>query len=289
MLNLIHARTFLSVVENGGVRAAARALEISPSSVVDHINQLETELGVGLVTRGHGSAKLTLQGERFLPYARSLIGTAQRAKELILSPMVRVAAASNVGIYLLQEPLAAARRETGIDTELWIGPNPVVAERLTLGCADIAVMEWWDGRDGFRAIAWRQEPLVVIVSPEHPWAQRCMISAEDLAKDTLLGGEAGSGTGTLLRQKLGPIANSLKTISGLGSTEAVKRAVRAGQGISIVLSSAVQDEILHGHLVALKISEIELVKEVYLIVPEHAERSSALSRLLGSLIRHSRL
>lgn len=289
MLNLIHTRTFLSIVDNGGVRAAAKVLEISPSSVVDHINQLETELGAGLVTRSHGSAKLTAQGERFLPYARSLIGTAERAKELITSPVVRVAAASNVGIYLFQEPLAAARRESGIDTELWIGPNPAVAERLTVGCVDIGVMEWWDGRDGFRAITWRQEPLVVIVPPEHRWAQRRMISAEDLAEETLLGGEAGSGTGTLLRQKLGPIANGLRTISGLGSTEAVKRSVRAGQGISIVLSSAVQDELCHGQLVALQISEIELVKDIYLIVPEHAERSFGLSRLLGSLILNSRL
>lgn len=289
MINLIHARTFISVVDNGGIRAAAKALSISPSSVVDHLNQLETELGAGLVTRGHGSAKLTRQGEQFLPYALSLVGTAQRAKELILSPVVRVAAASNVGIYLFQEPLAAARRESGVDTELWIGPNLAVAERIMVGCSDIAVMEWWDGRDGFRAIAWRQEPLVVIVSPEHPWAQRCMISAQELAEETLLGGEAGSGTGTLLRRQLGPIANSLRTISGLGSTEAVKRAVRAGQGISIVFSGAVQDEISSGHLAALSISEIDLVKVVYLIVPEHAERSSALSRLVRSLTCHGRL
>lgn len=289
MINLIHTRTFLSVIDEAGIRAAAKALDISPSSVVDHINQLEAELGACLVIRNYGSAKLTLQGERFLSYARSLVGTAQRAKELIASPVVRVSAASNVGVYLFHEPLAAARRDTGIDTELWIGPNPVVAERLSVGSADIAVMEWWDGRDGFRALVWKQEPLVVIVPPAHPWARRAMISAEDLTKDNLLGGEAGSGTGTLLRQKLGPIANHFRTISGFGSTEAVKRAVRAGQGISIVLSGAVQDEISSGQLVALNIAEIELVKDIYLIVPEHAGDSSAMSRLLQSLIGHRQL
>lgn len=286
MLNLIHTRTFLSVVDNGGIRAAAKALEISPSSVADHINQLEAELDTRLVVRGHGSAKPTFRGELFLPYARSLISTAQRARELINSPVVRVAAASNVGIYLFQEPLAAARRESGVETELWIGPNPAVAERLTVGYADVAVMEWWDGRDGFRAVAWRQEPLVVIVSPEHPWARRDTINAEELAQDTLLGGEAGSGTGTVLRQKLGPIADQLKTITGFGSTEAVKRAVRAGQGISVVSSSAVKDESANGQLVTLRISGIELFKDIYLIVPEHAEASSTTSRLLRSLMSH---
>jgi len=284
MLNLIHTRTFLSVVDNGGIRAAAKALEISPSSVADHINQLEVELDTCLIVRGHGSAKPTFQGELFLPFARSLISTAQRAKELIASPVVRLAASSNVGTYLFHEPLAAARRETGVETELWIGPNPAVAERISVGCADIAAMEWWDGRDGFRAIEWKVEQLVVIVSPDHKWARRRSIGVKDLAEVTLLGGEPGSGTATLLRQKLGPVANHLKTISGLGSTEAVKRAVRAGQGSSIVLSSAVKDEISNGHLVALRISEIELAKQIYLVVHEHAGRSSAISRLLQSLM-----
>lgn len=200
-----------------------------------------------------------------------------------------MSAASNVGIYPFHEPLAAARRDSGIDTELWIGTNPMVAERVSVGSADIAVKEWWDGRVGFRAIEWKVEQLVVIVSPEHKWARRRSIGVKKLAEVTLLGGEPGSGTATLLRQKLGPIANHFKTISGLGSTEAVKRAVRAGQGYSIVLSSAVRDEISNGHLVALGITEIELVKQIYLVVPEHAGESSAISRLLQSLICHRHL
>jgi DNA-binding transcriptional LysR family regulator len=162
--------------------------------------------------------------------------------------------------------------------ELWIGRNPDVGERLASGRADLALMEWWDGRAGFAATTWRREPIVVIVSPGHPWATRREIAARELAGAPILGGEAGTGTGTLLRQALGPLADQLTTIGGSGSTEAVKRAVRAGRGISLVIASAVADEVETGHLVALRVTDADLAKEMKLILPEGTPRGAPAAR-----------
>src|SRR5690606_11570028 len=128
-------------------------------------------------------------------------------------------------------------------TELWIGGNPIVAERLNTRRADVGLMEWWDDRPGFQALVWRREPLVVIVGPHHPWTSRRQIDADDLIGVRMLGGERGTGTGTLLRKALGSVADRIETVDGFGSTEAVKRAVRAGLGISLVLAAAVADEV----------------------------------------------
>jgi DNA-binding transcriptional LysR family regulator len=87
--------------------------------------------------------------------------------------------------------------------ETWIGPNPDVADRLRCGRADVAIMEWWDDRPGFEKYLWRWEPLVVIVSPSHPWASRQTIGINDLLREPLLGGEGGTGTGQLLKTALG--------------------------------------------------------------------------------------
>ncbi len=57
-------------------------------------------------------------------------------------------------------------------------------------------------------------------------------------------------------------------IDGFGSTEAVKRAVRAGCGASIVMEASVADEVAAQQLVALRIEGVELAKEIKLIVPE---------------------
>lgn len=268
MLNLAHARTFLAVLDESGFRAAARRLRLSPSTIIEHVRQLEAELAAQLLTRGRDAIAPTPQGAAFAPLARALVDTAGRAREVIASAPLRIAAATNVGTYLLQSVLASFQAADPSRIELWIGRNPEVGERLASGRADLALMEWWDGRAGFAATTWRREPIVVIVSPGHPWATRREIAARELAGTPILGGEAGTGTGSLLRQALGPLAGQLTAIGGFGSTEAVKRAVRAGLGISLVIASAVTDEVETGRLVALRVTDADLEKEMKLILPE---------------------
>jgi DNA-binding transcriptional LysR family regulator len=129
-------------------------------------------------------------------------------------------------------------------------------------------MEWWDGRQGYVARTLIREPLVVIVGPDHRWARLRSLSVADLQSEPLLGGESGTGTGHLLRRRLGPLANSLMIVDGFGSTEAVKRAVRAGGGASIVMESSVADEVAALRIVALRVDGVDLIKEIKLIVPE---------------------
>ncbi|HBT6884066.1 TPA: LysR family transcriptional regulator, partial [Klebsiella pneumoniae] len=72
----------------------------------------------------------------------------------------------------------------------------------------------------------------------------------------MLGGEPGSGTGRLLTEYFGELGVPRSGMQ-LGSTEAVKQAVRAGLGVSLVMASAVQDEVRSGALVALPIPGLE--------------------------------
>jgi DNA-binding transcriptional LysR family regulator len=279
MLNLIHARSFVTVIAARGVRAAARQLGLAPSTIVDHIRQLEEVLAAPLVVHQRGGALPTDQGARFLPLARSLVETAGRARSLIHLPALRVAASTNVGTYLLQPHVAAFRQTAGIRVEQWIGSNLDVAARLERGEADAAAMEWWDERRGFTARTWTREPLVVIVGRGHRWARLRSVSVAELQTEPLLGGETGTGTGHLLRERLGAAAESLTIVGGFASTEAVKRAVRAGYGASIVMESSVADEVAALQLVALRVDGVELDKQIKLIVPEalpHAAPAFAL-------------
>ena len=86
-----------------------------------------------------------------------------------------------------------------------------------------------------------------------------------LAGLDLIGGESGSGTGRLLKTYLQDFQQMPKVTMQLGSTEAVKQAVRAGLGISLVFSSAVADEVRHGSLCAIPIEDNALRKSIQLV------------------------
>ena len=89
-------------------------------------------------------------------------------------------------------------------------------------------------------------------------------------EEPLIGGEPGTGTARLLQERLGIAAGKLKAGPQLGSTEAVKQAVRAGLGVSVALASAVHDELAAGRLVAPRLRGGRLAKRLYSVVPDHA-------------------
>ena len=272
MIDLEQVRTYVAIVEAGSFQGAATRLGIAQPTASQHMRKLEETLGHRLIERTRAQAVPTAEGARFLPFARTLLRVADRAQASLTDGGLAIGAASNIGVYLLQ-PLVSAFRSgaRGLGPiDIRIGSNLETARRLEEAEIDIALMEWWDGRPGFDAAVWRDEPLVVIVPRGHRWADRKWIDKTTLLEEPLIGGEPGTGTARLLQDRLGIDPARLKAGLQLGSTEAVKQAVRAGLGVSVTLMSAVREEIAAGHLVAPRLRNGRLSKQLFSIVPDHA-------------------
>ena len=269
MIDLDQVRSFVAVIEAGSFRDAAQRLGLAQPTVSQHVQKLEAALGHPLIERNRARATTTPAGLRFLPFAKALLRLAERAHAALDGGSLAIGASSNIGVYLLQplvRAFSSARPSVGA-LDIRIGTNPETARRLEDAEIDIALMEWWDDRPGFEAAVWRRENLVVIVPPEHPWAKRRAVEKAMLLREPMIGGEPGTGTARLLQQAFGVDASFLKIGLQLGSTEAVKQAVRAGLGISIALESAVRDEVRAGTLRALGIAKTPLAKPLYSIFP----------------------
>lgn len=266
MLNLVWVRTFLALIEHRSFQAAAERLGVAQPTVSLHIQKLEEQLGVVLFLRARSGCTPTAAATALLPYAHGLMRLHERAITAAQRQQVRVGASSNIGIYLLPPHVRAflAGRDPD-DFDLVIDRNPVIARRLADGEVDIAVMEWWDRRPGFRAARWKSEPVVLIVPPGHAFARRLRIEKEELAGLALLGGEPGTGTGRLLEAYFGTAGAMPRVSLQLGSTEAVKQAVKAGLGISLVLAAAVTEDVRSGSLCAVPLVEPALAKDLFVV------------------------
>ena len=264
-MNLKHLEAFLAVIETGSIGGAAAKLGRPQPTLSHQLRALEDELGTALIERGVSGGP-TLEGHTLVPIARRMLALASDARKALSGLSCRVAAASNIGTYILQ-PLAQDYRETcgKVPLDIWIGSNPRAIERVEDGRSDIALTEWWDDRPGYMATPWYRDPLVVIVAPSHPLARLGRITPRQLLDERMIGGESGTGTGRILRAALKSLGNDLEVDETLGNTAAVKEAVKAGAGISVVGASVVRDEIASGRLVALALSGRKLEKTYYAV------------------------
>lgn len=281
-MKLEHLHSFLAVAQAGGFREAMRTTGRSQPTLSQHIARLEADFGVPLLQRHHSGSVLTEQGLLLREYAGSALAMLEKAREALTRQRITIGASSNIGVYLLPQLLDACRTQMAVDNiEVRISDNLQIAEALQQRQIDIALMEWWDNRPHFVAAPWCSDALVVIVSPRHPWAQWSSIPAQQLHGQTLIGGESASGTGRVLADALGPLADSLRVGLQLGSTEAVKRAVRANLGISIVMAASVREEVEQGQLHALTLEDCLLQKQLYLVHGDFWPVHSQVCRFAG--------
>lgn len=280
MLSLSQVQTFLAIIDEGGIQSAAERLACSQPSVSQQLRKLEEFVGVPLVVRNRSRAVPTQDGQVFLPMARALVAAADRACSLISDRRLAIHASGNVGVFLAPRLVAGFERELerpgGV--KLTISTNRGAVDALMTGAADVVLTEWSEEHPAIEWFSWRREKLVVIVAPEHPLASRQRIPRHTLLEHPIIGGEPGTGTGRALASALGSDVGRLRIERQLGSTAAVKEAVKANLGLSIVLACAIAEEVKAGTLVALELEEADIFKTLYIGLARESPQSSLARR-----------
>ncbi|WP_421695502.1 LysR family transcriptional regulator [Aestuariivirga sp.] len=143
-MNLDELRTFLAVVETGSLVAAARRLNVTPSTVTARINGLEEEIGQKLLHRNKSGADLTSPGFKFRRYAELMVQLWGQARAEVSLPR-GFEGVCNVGLDfdLWNGPgrrfLDHVRANSpGVALALWPGEQTMIDRWLAIGLVDIA-------------------------------------------------------------------------------------------------------------------------------------------------------
>jgi DNA-binding transcriptional LysR family regulator len=288
-MTLEQLRVFVAVAERQHVTRAAEALNLAQSAASAAIAALEARHGAKLFHRVGRGIELTEAGALFLLEARAVLARAEAA-ELVLSELgglkrgtLAVQASQTIASYWLPRHLVAFRRAyPGIDIRLGIGNTAQVAAAVHEGVADLGFVEGAISDPLLSVEQVARDQLVLVVGAEHPWSEVDSLEPGRLIEAEWVLREPGSGTRSVFEAALhdfGVPPDSLRIALELPSNEAVRAAVEAGLGATVISASVAVSSLEAGllHQVRLDLPE----REFHVVRHVERHRSKAADALLA--------
>ena len=190
-MNLRFLRTFVAIVDNGGLARAAARLNLTQSAASRQIQALEGELGLRLFARIGRGMRLTSEGEDLLERSRRVLsdvaGLGERASALKSGEVgvLRVGATPQTIETLLAEFLPRYRkRHIGVEIHLVEDGGARLPGRLERGDIDVAIMP--AGDDRFRGRPLYPMHLLAVLPQRHSLSRRASLDVTELADEVLL-------------------------------------------------------------------------------------------------------
>ena len=282
-MDLRQLEIFVKVAELGSFSRAAEALHLTQPTVSEHIRTLEDELGVRLLDRLGRGAAVTRAGELLVSYAGRMLALQREARQALdsfqgkMSGGLVMGASTIPGEYVLP-PLIGRFKDKypEIAITLLIGDSQAVVGWVVEGKAELGVV---GARLPHRAVEYRElmpDEEVVVVPAGHAWHGRTQVTLEELRAEPLLIRERGSGTRAAREAALAAAdlrLDAFRIVGEMGSTQAIKQAVKAGVGISVLSRRAVEEECRHGLLWDLRVKDLNVTRAFHVVTHKDRSRS----------------
>jgi len=293
-INLSALRLFRMVAQLGSVTRAADALFVTQPAVSKAIGLLERSTGLQLVRRSGKTIQITDAGQTLAKHADRIFNAADDAREAMLEiagldqGRLVIGASTTIGNYLVPALLGAFHAaHPAITLAARIGNTHDILEDLRWLRVEIALIEGETIDPEFVREPFETDELVLLLPPAHPWCQREAVHLSDLRHVPFLPRELGSGTRHVVDHVFARHEVSPTIAMELGNSEAIKAAVIAGLGVSILSRLCVQADVEAGRLVTRPFVEQRVAREL-LLVQRAGDRLSPASLRFIALLRDRR-
>jgi DNA-binding transcriptional LysR family regulator len=229
-----------------------------------------------LVNRGSAGISLTPEGQILCDYAKRILRLREDAKDRIErikeqeSGHTYISASTIPATYILPRVLSLLKK-TYPDMQVHIQAHDS-EETLQIVLNDQAELGFIGKEPANRKLVvnrlW-QDRLVLAVPVDHPLAKRGSVTVEELARAPFIVRERGSATRDIveecLQRHFDITFSRFNVVCEMGSSEAVKEAILAGLGVSILSVFAIERELKQGILTIVNINDCVMERYFYLI------------------------
>jgi len=268
--------SLIYLVDEGSFSRAAKRVFLTQPSLTKHIKNLEEAVNARIVNRENMGISLTPEGKILYDYARRILKLRDEAKEKILrikeneSGNIFISASTIPATYILPQLLNEFKKLFP-DIRTYIQAND---SEETLGMtlnnqAEIGFIGKQTSNKRLNVKPLWKDEIVLAVPGDHPWRKKDDVTLDEVSKEPFIIREIGSGTRKILEEYL--LKNTDRSLSRfnivceMGSSEAVKEAIIAGLGASILSIHAINRELKQGILINVPIKDCDIQRYFYLI------------------------
>lgn len=267
---------------------AAEVLHMTQPAVTFQIRQLEDQFDTRLFDRTHNKVSLTEAGHIIFQYAEQIFEQYSEMENAIkeltsdISGSLTLGASITISEYMLPSLLGEFKANNpDVRLRLRVSNTEGIVSMVENNVIDLGVVEGPVNNKNLLVEVCRQDDLIAIVPIGHELANKDSVTAEDVLAHQFICREEGSGTREVITDyfKEHRVERKATSCLELGSPEAVKGAVEAGIGVSIVSSVSVQKELKLGMLKAIPLNP-PLSREFSFVRQRQKFRVRAMEELL---------
>jgi len=283
-------KVFCTVAETKSFTKTSQIVHLSQPAVSLQIQSLEEFFETKLFDKTGQQVSLTAAGKILYEHATHILDHySDLHKEInkltgTMKGAVAIGASTTLGNYILPRIITDFKRiHPKIKIKLRIGNTERIEDLMHSGFVDFGIVEGRASKSNTKSEKVISDQLTVIVHPKHPLTLKRNVSVLDLTREPFILREQGSGTRQHIEHFLerhGLYIRDLHVGLIMGSTESIKAAVEAGNGIAILSRWAVKKEVEDGRLKIINLREGGISRDLALIYPKRQHLSHADKELI---------
>jgi DNA-binding transcriptional LysR family regulator len=270
-LNLVEI--FCCVVDEGSFSKAGEKLCLTQPTISGHIKNLENFVGTPLLDRLPRKIVLTRAGKLLYKYGQSILcekKSAIRELEQLLNceqGEIVLSGSSIPSEYLLPPIVASFRKKfPNIKIEILISDSRGSITDVLSGKAELGFVGAIFDEDEIEYRYFGSDELALVVPVNEEWGDVESIKVNDLITKPFLARESGSGTRRAFESILGYSLDRFNLAGCFGSMGAIREALKANIGVSVVSVLSVSAELASGLLKTVKIDDIGSMKREFYVI-----------------------
>ena len=275
---------FVNVVKYKGFSKAADATFLTQPTISAHISNLEKELGSSLINRMGREVSLTKQGELFYPYAVNMLQMRMEAansvltKDAGLTGVLDVQTSTIPGQYFLPQMMKGFRQLfPGVVYHVEQSDSKNVMTNILSQQGEIGFTGYQSNNRLIYEHIFTDEMMLLAPAVGRIGSIKGdIITLESFADEPFIIREEDSGSKLdLLEARIDgqPLVKEEQIIARMNNLEAIKQAVAAGLGVSIVSGCAARELADKNHVRAFHIAGLEKKRNFYMVYNKNVSLS----------------